>query len=85
MPIYQYERFLGINYKQLRLLCDWVLQINYEHGEHSVFCDTIKRKRDKIAHGEKIYPDLRDCEDLHGKTIEFLEALTDALRNNAAV
>jgi hypothetical protein len=31
------------------------MQVNFEHGNFSAFCDELKRKRDSIAHGERSY------------------------------
>ena len=74
----------SFQYKLLRFFCDWVLQINYEHGEFSDFCERLKEKRNSIAHGEQIYADVaEDCMPWHEKTIKFMDSLKDSLVESA--
>jgi hypothetical protein len=70
----------SFKYKYLRFVCDWVLQLQYNHLDISDFCEKLKVKRDAIAHGEESYiEDVSDCVHWHNKTIEFMDTLKDAL------
>lgn len=76
----------SFKYRWLRYFCDWVLQINFDHGEFSDFCERIKEKRDSIAHGEESYIDsTADCLVWHKKAIEFMDSLKDSLIENVRI
>lgn len=75
----------SFGYRNLRFICDWVLQIKFDHSKLSGFCNSIKNKRDSIAHGEECYVDKeKDCLLWHHKTIEFINSLKDSLITSAA-
>jgi hypothetical protein len=75
----------SFKYKFLRFVCDWALQITFDHLSMSAFCRALKETRDSIAHGEERYIDaVADCLPWHEKTIEFIEALKDSLIENAS-
>lgn len=74
----------SFQYKSLRFICDWVLQIEFNHDELGSFCKGLKEKRDSIAHGEEVYIDkLEDCLPWHETTIKFIDSLKDSLIENA--
>ncbi len=75
----------SFQYKSLRFVCDWVLQIHYDHESLSDFCERLKAKRDSIAHGEESYvEDVSDCLHWHRETIRFIDELKDALVDAAS-
>jgi hypothetical protein len=74
----------SFQYKSLRFICDWVLQIKFNHSKLSAFCNIIKETRDSIAHGEERYIEtVEDCLPWHATTIEFIDSLKDSLIENA--
>ena len=74
----------SFQYKSLRFICDWVLQIKFDHDKLNAFCTAIKETRDSIAHGEEFYIDeVKDCLPWHTTTIEFIDSLKDSLIENA--
>jgi hypothetical protein len=75
----------SFKYKSLRFLCDWILQVSFEHDEMSDFCDKLEKKRNEIAHGEEAYiDDVADCLLWHTKTMKFFDDLKDSLISHAA-
>lgn len=74
----------SFKYKSLRFFCDWILQIQYNHQEIGPFCESLKEKRDSIAHGEESYIDkIEDCLPWHQTTIKFIDTLKDSLLDTA--
>lgn len=70
----------SFKYRYLRFVCDWVLQVHFNHQDISDFCETLKKKRDAIAHGEQSYvEEISDCLPWHEKTIKFMDTLKDTL------
>lgn len=70
----------SFQYKYLRFICDWVLQINYDHASMLDFCNRLKKKRDCIAHGEDAYIDkIEDCIPWNRQTLEFMDGIKGAL------
>lgn len=69
----------NFSYNSLRFFTEWVIQSPFDHTEYRAFCQTLKTKRDCIAHGEAL--DLRtveDCLDWHNPAILLLDKLVDA-------
>lgn len=80
----QTTKIKSFNYKLLRYFCDWILQINFNHKDYITFCNTLKKKRDSIAHGEEAYIDSpNDCLQWHNITIQFMDSFKDSLIENA--
>lgn len=74
----------SFQYKFLRFICDWILEINYTHESLEDFCCRLKSKRDSIAHGEESYVDeIEDCLHWHRETLKFLDELKDKLLDSA--
>jgi hypothetical protein len=70
----------SFKYRYLRFVCDWVLQLEYNHQDISDFCERLKAKRDSIAHGEASYvEEISDCLPWHKNTIKFIDTLKDTL------
>lgn len=56
------------------------MQVDFNHHDISEFCESLKKKRDAIAHGEQSYvEEISDCLPWHEKTITFMDTLKDAL------
>ena len=74
----------SFEYKYLRFMCDWGLQISFEYESMKGFCQTLKEKRNRIAHGEEVYIGVEeDCLPWHHKTVYFIDVLKDTLLDNA--
>jgi hypothetical protein len=70
----------SFKYRYLRFVCDWVLQLEYNHQDISDFCERLKAKLDSIAHGEASYvEEISDCLPWHINTIKFIDTLKDTL------
>ena len=70
----------NFEYKRLRFIADFVLQVRFNHLKYKPFCKTLKEKRNEIAHGERSYVrSVEDCADWHKRTLSLLEELTDAV------
>ena len=48
LPIKEIFDKRSFKYKSLRFVCDWILQIDFNHQELSGFCNAIKEKRDSL-------------------------------------
>ena len=74
----------NFNYFRLRALCDWIMQIKYDHDKYRGFCDKLVKARNKIAHGEKLHSNsLEYCDILHHDTMEFMSSLADKIIESA--
>lgn len=73
----------SFNYNFLRFICDWVLQINFQHKDFEPVFKVLKDRRNSIAHGEQTYIDVEDSLHWHRKTIEFIDSLKDSLIEHA--
>lgn len=72
----------SFNYKRLRFMTTFVLQIDFDFIEYKAFCDTLKIRRDEIAHGEKsVVREVSDCIAWHEPTLRLMNKLTDGVLN----
>lgn len=82
--IKHFQGMENFNYYKLRALCDWVMQINYEHDKFHGFCEKLVNVRNKIAHGEKSRTNsLEFCNQFHEDTINLLDSLADKIIETA--
>lgn len=66
----------NFSYKQLRFFTEWILQSSFDHRAYKAFCDTLKEKRDGIAHGEYAFVrGVEDCIAWHEPAINLLDSL----------
>lgn len=69
----------NFSYHSLRFFIDWVIQAKFDHGDYRSFCNTLKLKRDGIAHGEEItIKTVDDCLAWHEPAIRLLDDLVEA-------
>jgi hypothetical protein len=73
----------SFDYGFLRFICDWVLQINFEHKNFEPVFKVLKNRRNSIAHGEKTYIDVETSLHWDRRTIEFIDSLKDCLIEHA--
>lgn len=70
----------SFSYQWLRFVFDWLIYVDYDHADHMLFCRGLKRRRDKIAHGEKeIDIDLDYCIENNSKTISLLDNMRESI------
>ncbi|MFN9322315.1 MAG: MAE_28990/MAE_18760 family HEPN-like nuclease [Holosporales bacterium] len=70
----------SFNLKTLRFFFDLVLKSSIQHADWTLFCSSITYKRNRIAHGEEAFiTGIEECEFLHTKTFNFMDALKDDL------
>lgn len=69
----------SFSYNQLRFFTEWVMQLPFPYIYYKGFCDTLKEKRDAIAHGEEVsIRGVEDCIYWHDPAIELLDKLVDS-------
>lgn len=74
----------SFEYKRLRFIADFVLQVRFDCPAYKGFCTTLKEKRNEIAHGEPSYVrSVQDCVAWHKPTLSLLQKLTDAVLDAA--
>lgn len=74
----------NFSYPLLRFFVEWVIQANFVHQDYKGFCETLKEKRDGIAHGEEIrIQSVDDCLSWHGPAISLLDTLVEATMDTA--
>lgn len=72
----------NFNYKRLRFVTTFVLQIDFDFVEYKAFCGTLKTRRDEIAHGEQsIVREVSDCTAWHYPTVRLMDGLVDGVLN----
>lgn len=70
----------NFNYKRLRFLTAFVLQIDFDFIEYKAFCGTLKTRRDEIAHGEQsVVREVSDCISWHDPTLRLMDGLADGV------
>jgi hypothetical protein len=75
----------GFSINTLRFFCDWVLASDMPYADWKLFCEALREKRNKIAHGEEAYADnIIDCEQWHDNTFKFMDELKADLVNALA-
>ncbi len=74
----------NFSFPLLRFFTEWVIQTPFDYEQFRGFCYTLKKERDKIAHGEPAtINDVENCLAWHDPAIALLDALTDATINAA--
>ena len=72
----------NFNYKRLRFMTTFVLQIDFDFIDYKGFCGTLKTRRDEIAHGEQsVVREVKDCISWHDPTLRLLDDLADGVLN----
>jgi hypothetical protein len=70
----------NFNYKRLRFMTTFVLQIDFDFIAYKAFCSTLKTRRDEIAHGEQsVVREVSDCTAWHDPTLRLLDGLADGV------
>jgi hypothetical protein len=70
----------NFKYSRLRFFIDWIVQVDFDHAKYKGFCDTLKEKRDRIAHGEHFYlRDVDDCLSWHAPAISLIDELCESI------
>lgn len=70
----------SFNYKRLRFFVAFILQIEFSFVDYKGFCNTLKIRRDEIAHGEQsTVQQVSDCLAWHVPTLQLLDGLVDGV------
>lgn len=68
----------NFKYSRLRFFMEWIVQARFDHQKYKGFCDTLKEKRDMIAHGELYYiKGVDDCLSWHLPAINLIDELCE--------